>query len=122
HVHPVMRYKLPEAWRHVPYEDMPAGTEVVRPREVQVRSVNAVAPNERNFPSGRTGFDITTTTNNYLARGVLVHNSLGILYPTPEGHAIATRGSFASEQALHATEVLREKYAAFEPPAGHTVL
>jgi RNA ligase len=46
--------------------------------------------------------------------------SLGILYPTGpkddayvpgvESYAIATRGSFASEQAIHATEVWDEKY------------
>lgn len=35
--------------------------------------------------------------------------SLGILYPLPDGSwAVATRGSFASDQALHATERLRE--------------
>lgn len=48
--------------------------------------------------------------------------SLGILYPAGDGWAIATRGSFASEQALHATEILRSRYATFEPPAGRTVL
>lgn len=32
--------------------------------------------------------------------------SLGILYPTSGGHAIATRGSFASEQAIKGTEIL----------------
>jgi RNA ligase len=38
--------------------------------------------------------------------------SLGILYRVPSGgYAIATRGSFASEQALHATEILNTKYA-----------
>lgn len=36
--------------------------------------------------------------------------SLGILYPTPDGWAIATRGSFTSEQALHATDVWKERY------------
>lgn len=37
--------------------------------------------------------------------------SLGILYRQPNGkYAIATRGSFASEQALHATELLYAKY------------
>lgn len=36
--------------------------------------------------------------------------SLGILYPTPDGHAVATRGSFTSEQAIHATAVWRERY------------
>jgi RNA ligase len=37
--------------------------------------------------------------------------SLGVLYPTPEGHAVATRGSFTSEQAIHATEVWLDRYA-----------
>jgi RNA ligase len=36
--------------------------------------------------------------------------SLGILYPTSQGMAVATRGSFTSEQALKATEILHEKY------------
>src|SRR4051812_9325678 len=31
--------------------------------------------------------------------------SLGILYPTPDGPAVATRGSFTSDQAVHATEL-----------------
>ncbi|MEB3309672.1 MAG: RNA ligase [Snowella sp.] len=37
--------------------------------------------------------------------------SLGILYWIDDQPAIATRGSFASEQALHATKILRERYA-----------
>jgi RNA ligase len=43
--------------------------------------------------------------------------SLGILYREPDGGwAIATRGSFASEQAIHATKLFRERYAeAFAP-------
>ena len=36
--------------------------------------------------------------------------SLGILYDGPDGPAIATRGSFASDQAIHATAVYRERY------------
>lgn len=48
--------------------------------------------------------------------------SLGILYPTPEGWALATRGSFASEQAIHATAVLHDRHYYFTPPAGYTVL
>lgn len=37
--------------------------------------------------------------------------SLGILYQRPDGKwAIATRGSFASEQALHATDLLATEY------------
>jgi RNA ligase len=48
--------------------------------------------------------------------------SLGILYPVPGGWAIATRGSFTSDQAVHATQVLRERYPDFEPPDGMTCL
>ena len=48
--------------------------------------------------------------------------SLGILYPVPDGWAVATRGSFTSEQAQHATAVLRERYPDFTPPPGMTVL
>ncbi|MEV7008249.1 RNA ligase [Streptosporangium sp. NPDC051022] len=49
--------------------------------------------------------------------------SLGILYPTASGdYAVATRGSFASEQAQHATDVLRSRYSDFSPPEGVTVL
>ena len=48
--------------------------------------------------------------------------SLGILYPTPDGPAIATRGSFTSDQALHATAILRERYASFQPAPDLTYL
>jgi RNA ligase len=51
--------------------------------------------------------------------------SLGILYRAGDGWAIATRGSFASEQALHATALYRKRYAdAFdwEPAEGVTYL
>lgn len=38
--------------------------------------------------------------------------SLGIVYPAPDGSVrVATRGSFASDQAIHATHVLDEKYS-----------
>ena len=48
--------------------------------------------------------------------------SLGVLYHDGDGLAVATRGSFASDQALHATHLLRTRYASFVPPAGLTVL
>ena len=48
--------------------------------------------------------------------------SLGIIFRDGDELAVATRGSFASEQARHATEVLRTRYPDFMPPAGLTVL
>lgn len=48
--------------------------------------------------------------------------SLGIIYPTSSGHAVATRGSFTSDQALHATAVLRSRYPDFAPDPRRTYL
>jgi RNA ligase len=48
--------------------------------------------------------------------------SLGVIFRDGDRIAVATRGSFTSGQALHATEVLRTRYAAFVPPEGVTVL
>ena len=49
--------------------------------------------------------------------------SLGILYPTSDGrHAIATRGSFTSEQALHATRAWESRYRWWTPDPGLTYL
>jgi RNA ligase len=46
--------------------------------------------------------------------------SLGIIYPTGDGYAVATRGSFVSEQAIKATEMLQD--TAFFPHPGITTL
>jgi RNA ligase len=50
--------------------------------------------------------------------------SLGILYPLPSGgYAVATRGSFASDQAVHATGLWRDRYAhRFTPQPAVTYL
>jgi RNA ligase len=49
--------------------------------------------------------------------------SLGILYYDGAEWSIATRGSFDSEQARHATALYRREYAPrFTPPAGWTLL
>lgn len=51
-----------------------------------------------------------------------VDGSLGIAYNTPDGPAIAAKGSFISEQALHATELLRAKYPQYNGIEGITDL
>lgn len=49
--------------------------------------------------------------------------SLAIAYPLSDGtYAIATRGSFTSDQALHATELLQSKYKWFKPQHNITYL
>ena len=45
--------------------------------------------------------------------GDKVDGSLGVLYKASDGPAIATRGSFESEQAIKGTEILRSKYPNF---------
>lgn len=41
--------------------------------------------------------------------------SLGVLYYHDDGYKIATRGSFTSDQAVHATKVLRDTMEVWEP-------
>ena len=49
--------------------------------------------------------------------------SLGIIFPLPSGGwAVSTRGSFASDQAVHATKVLHERYPGYRPVPGITTL
>lgn len=48
--------------------------------------------------------------------------SLGILYNDGSGWAIATRGSFDSDQARHATKTWAEKYSQIHPPVEYTFL
>lgn len=53
-----------------------------------------------------------------------VDGSLGIIYRRPSDgfYAVATRGSFTSDQAVHATEVLGDRYPDFEPDTDTTYL
>lgn len=51
-----------------------------------------------------------------------VDGSLGILYSIGESNFIASRGSFASEQAIEGTAILHEKYGKFKPISGYTYL
>lgn len=47
--------------------------------------------------------------------------SMGVMYQfNGPDWRIATRGSFSSEQAVHATEILKRKYADFKPVSGFT--
>lgn len=51
-----------------------------------------------------------------------VDGSLGILFPTPDGPATATRGSFESDQAKWATAWLRENFPDWKPDPRTTYL
>jgi RNA ligase len=51
-----------------------------------------------------------------------VDGSLGILYRDENRWTVATRGSFLSDQAAHATRLLSTRYATYRPPPEITVL
>lgn len=75
----------------------------------EVLEVKSLSNNDGVFSGGRVGYDITTETHNYVAQGVLVHNSMGVLYKDPDGSpALSTKGSFVSDPALYYTNMLRK--------------
>ena len=69
----------------------------------------AARPLQKFFNYGEPGVDLDPE------EPVLVTDkldgSLGILYDDGDGGAVATRGSFTSDQALHATELWKRRYA-----------
>ena len=70
--------------------------------------------NEPHAPAIATDATVTITDK--------ADGSLGIVYRDGDRLAVATRGSFASEQALHATALLHARYPGWTPPDGLTVL
>ena len=108
HIVSCMKYKLPERYRAEDYIEYYTGAEELQLVNAEVLSVNALVDDDSHtyFASGKSGFDIETSTGNYFAKGVLVHNSLGILYRQDGEYKIATRGSLDGEQAKWATRYL----------------
>ena len=125
YVFPAMQYKLPEEFRGR-FTGFPLASYIDVATNSMVTSVEfGVSWAGNHYGKARTrAYDIETTTHNYMCNGVLVHNSLGILHPSPDGNwAIATRGSFTSEQAVEGTKMLRERIAeGFSPRKGVTYL
>lgn len=69
-------------------------------------------PFPKFFNYGQTGAPTIDATAEVVVTDKL-DGSLGILYPDPSGPAVASRGSFVSDQAEHATAILRERYAEY---------
>lgn len=95
HVLPDMRYKLPKQYKNVAYQAYPNGEEITFNVSCTIKNVIVLANTKTNFPHGRKGFDIETTTHNYFAKNVLVHNSLVLIYNFEGTWLANTRGSFA---------------------------
>lgn len=76
-----LRYKLPEKFRNVLYIPWENNCKIIyRTKEVTIKNIQTVPNTKKEFPSGRCGYDIETTSHNYLAQGIVVHNSLCTLY------------------------------------------
>lgn len=59
----------------------------------EIVSVEKLENTKSNFPAGRCGYDISTETENYFVKGLLVHNSLLIMYYYNGGWEVTTSGS-----------------------------
>lgn len=97
YIHPSMEYKLPQLFRNKPKNSIigHVGIEEKHGKPIVVKSVKKVTDlSKKEFPLGRRGFDIETTTNNYMCKGILVHNSCIIYYYDGfiDQWCIATRG------------------------------
>lgn len=76
------------------------------------------------FNYGHDGFAPSLSPDDYVDAYVKWDGSLGILYQRPDGKwAIATRGSFTSEQSIHANERLKDDdyLAGYLEPVGEDV-
>lgn len=103
HIIPCMRYKLPIKYRNEAFTPYNISCEIKEKIDAVVLSVKSIPNTKKNFPSGRCGYDITTTTNNYFAKNVLVHNSLLLIYWFKDRWMAHTRGSFNMDNSLYGT-------------------
>ncbi len=87
-----MEYKLPEEYRNIP-KILPSPEIVKVKKLISILDISIIENTKISFPSGRCGYDIETTTNNYFAGGLLVHNSLMTLYHYKDKWCIATSGN-----------------------------
>jgi hypothetical protein len=75
-----MRYKLPSYYRNYEFKISEPGNIFLNKIKCKILNIKNLLVNKKNFPSGARGFDIGTTTTNYMINGVLVHNSLISVY------------------------------------------
>ena len=82
HIVPCMRYKLPIEYREFPYVEYVQSEyqKYYEDRKVIVDSISYLEMNKRNHLGGLTGYDMETTTGNFVANGIVVHNSSSTIY------------------------------------------
>ena len=102
YIHGCFLYKLPEKFRNrvfVPLESFKKEKTLV---SVKVKDIKNVEVNKSNFPSGATGYDIETSTNNYFCGGILVHNSSMTAYVYDGVFGVCSRNIDLSEDETNA--------------------
>ena len=93
HVVPCMRYKLPNLYRDAPYQEYAEGTQHYVTIPVKIKKVTQFEATPQTMPFGSVGYDIETTTGNYIAQGLLGHNSLLVLWHYAGTWNVSTKGS-----------------------------
>lgn len=95
HIVSCMKYKLPARYRNVEYITYPKGKIVKKMTTCNITNITKIkaGSNKAIFPSGRVGYDIHTSTNNYMCNDILVHNSLMQLYSYVGEWHVASSGS-----------------------------
>lgn len=112
-VHPSMPLKILNYTEKAQYERMwDEITRQCRGLIVNMQTDEVVARPFVKFHNYGEHDEATLSLDEFVTITDKMDGSLGIMYRGTDGKlAIATRGSFASEQAIHATAVLRDRYA-----------
>ena len=103
-----MQYKLPEKYRSGAESILLLDKFISEHRLVEetITSISYDISDDSKLTNSKQAYDIETETHNYIAHGILVHNSCGIVYNHQNEWRVNTRGAFESEQAIWATEFL----------------
>lgn len=97
YIHPCMRYKLPEEYRNVEFIQFPKCKEKFVTKKTKIIEIKKIKDCNYKYHISKIGYDIETETNNFFAGGVLVHNSLILLYNWKNQWYVNTRNSFADK-------------------------
>lgn len=89
-----MRYKLPKEYRCEKNTFIfPKGGYEFISKKIKIKKIEKLKNDDKALVNGRTGFDIQTSTENYFAGAVLVHNSLCTIYYYAKEWHVATTGT-----------------------------
>jgi hypothetical protein len=88
-----MRYKLPIEFQNIPYQPYPQGQISYKSVPVVIRRITQFEATPKTMPSGSVGYDIETTTHNYMAQGLMGHNSMCVLWNYKGTWEVSTKGS-----------------------------